>query len=42
MIGATPDMTVHPVGVVGEEMERIVSSDPSFVACVNAWSGSES
>lgn len=25
----------------GEEMERIVSSDPSFVAYVNAWSGYE-
>ncbi len=26
----------------GEEMERIVSSDPSFVAYVDAWSGNES
>ncbi len=25
----------------GEEMERIVSSDPSFVAYVKAWSGDE-
>ena len=26
----------------GEEMERIVSSEPSFLAYVDAWSGTES